>query len=193
MNPLREKVLVLNKSWQAVRVIDVEQALTDMYRGTMTALDTTSPSSLRPVTWAEWISLPVAHEEHCVRTARGKIKLPTVVALCTYAKLHKKRPKLCAKAIRERDGNKCQYTGKVLKPGEGNLDHVVPSSRGGPDSWENLVWSCQEVNSRKGNKLNHEVGLKLLRTPKAPLLAPADTIPVPYNRPEWKMFLIGHQ
>lgn len=39
------------------------------------------------------------------------------------------------------DGNRCQYTGALLRPDEGSLDHVVPRSRGGPDTWENLVWS----------------------------------------------------
>ena len=43
----------------------------------------------------------------------------------------KKRPKLCAKTIRERDGNRCRYTGKLLRPDEGSLDHVLPRSRGG--------------------------------------------------------------
>jgi hypothetical protein len=55
-------------------------------------------------------------------------------------------PKLCAKAIRERDGNRCQYTGRVLHPNEGSLDHVVPRSRCGKNARENLVWSAKEVN-----------------------------------------------
>lgn len=190
MNALREKVLVLNRNWQAVRVIDVELALTDMVRGAMTGLDTSDPENLRPLTWEEWAQLPVADGERCIHTVRIKIKIPTVVALCTYAKLHKKRPKLCAKTIRERDASRCQYTGRLLKPDEGSLDHVLPRSRGGRDSWENLVWSSKEVNARKGNRLNSEVGLKLIRAPKAPAVSPAALIEVPANRPEWKQFLI---
>jgi 5-methylcytosine-specific restriction endonuclease McrA len=45
--------------------------------------------------------------------------------------------------IRERDGNRCQYTGRCCTRTEGNLDHVVPRSRGGADTWENLVWSAR--------------------------------------------------
>jgi 5-methylcytosine-specific restriction endonuclease McrA len=75
-----------------------------------------------------------------VRTARGAIRVPTVIVAVNYARVPKKRPKLSAKNIRERDGNRCQYTGKLLHPDEGSLDHVVPRSRGGADSWENLVW-----------------------------------------------------
>ena len=70
-----------------------------------------------------------------------------------YARVPKKRPKLSAKNIRERDGNRCQYTGKLLHPDEGSLDHVVPRSRGGADSWEDLVWSAKEVNQRKADRL----------------------------------------
>ena len=55
-----------------------------------------------------------------------------------------------------RDGNRCQYTGKLLRPDEGSLDHVLPRSRGGRDTWENLVWSGKDVNARKGNRLPHE-------------------------------------
>jgi len=62
---------------------------------------------------------------------RGAIRVPTVIVAVNYAKVPKKRPKLCARAIRERDRNRCQYTGRVLRPDEGSLDHVVPRSRGG--------------------------------------------------------------
>jgi len=69
-----------------------------------------------------------------VRTIRGPIRVPTVIVAVNFAKVPKKRPKLCSRTIRERDGNRCQYTGKFLKPEEGSLDHVVPRSRGGKDA-----------------------------------------------------------
>ena len=190
MNLLREKVLVLNRNWQAVRVIDVELALTDMVRGAMTGLDTSDPDNLRPLTWSEWAELPVAEGELCIHTVKRKIKIPTVVALCSYAKMHRRRPKLCAKAIRERDGNRCQYTGRVLHPDEGSLDHVMPRSRGGRDTWENLVWSGKDVNARKGNRLPHEAGLKLLKAPRAPKELPVSAlIRNAHGVAEWKLFL----
>jgi 5-methylcytosine-specific restriction endonuclease McrA len=64
-----------------------------------------------------------------VRTARGSIRVPTVIVAVNFAKVPKKRPKLCAKTIRERDRDRCQYTGKLLQPDEGSLDHVLPRSR----------------------------------------------------------------
>ena len=127
-----------------------------------TGLEIEGEDHIRPVTWEEWITLPIRDQDEAVHTVRGQIRVPTVIVAVNYAKVPKKRPKLCARAIRERDGNRCQYTGRVLHPDEGSLDHVVPRSRGGKDAWENLVWSAKEVNQRKADRLPHEAGLKLL-------------------------------
>ena len=125
-----------------------------------------------------------------MRTARGSIRVPTVIVAVNFAKVPKKRPKLCAKTIRERDRNRCQYTGKLLRPDEGSLDHVLPRSRGGKDEWENLVWSSKDVNARKGNRLPHEAGLKLLSIPRAPKELPVTALlPKAHGVAEWKLFL----
>ena len=93
---------------------------------------------------------------------------------------------------RERDDNRCQYTGRLLAPEEGSLDHILPRSRGGADTWENLVWSSKDVNTRKGNRLPHEAGLKLLRAPRAPKELPASAlIRNAHGVAEWKLFLNG--
>jgi 5-methylcytosine-specific restriction endonuclease McrA len=125
-----------------------------------------------------------------VRTTRGAIRVPTVIVAVNYARVPKKRPKLCARAIRERDGNRCQYTGQLLHPDEGSLDHVLPRSRGGADTWENLVWSSKDVNARKGNRLPHEAGLKLLSVPRVPKELPVTALlRNAHGVAEWKLFL----
>lgn len=188
-------VLVLNRNWQAINVRTPQDAFCQMATNVATALDIELGDSghaqaLRPVPWAEWITLPVREGDHAVRTARGAIRVPTVIVAVNFAKVPKKRPKLCAKTIRERDGNRCQYTGKLLKPDEGSLDHVLPRSRGGPDTWENLVWSSKDVNARKGNRLPHEAGLKLLSVPRAPKELPVSAlIRNAHGVAEWKLFL----
>jgi len=183
-------VLVLNRNWQAIHVRTPADAFCQMATGAATALEIEGEEYIRPVTWAEWITLPVREQDQAVRTARGAIRVPTVIVAVNFDRVPKKRPKLCAKNIRERDGNRCQYTGRVLHPDEGSLDHVVPRSRGGPDTWENLVWSAKDVNTRKGNRLPHEAGLKLLSVPRAPKeqLVTA-TIRNSHSIPEWKLFL----
>jgi 5-methylcytosine-specific restriction endonuclease McrA len=162
-------VLVLNRNWQAINIRTPADAFCQMATNVATALEIelregTRAESLRPVSWDEWITLPVRDGDHAVRTMRG--------------------------AIRERDGNRCQYTGALLHPDEGSLDHVLPRSRGGSDTWENLVWSSKSVNSRKGNRLPHEAGLKLLNAPRAPKEMPAaQFLRNSHGIAEWKLFL----
>ena len=189
-------VLVLNRNWQAINIRTPADAFCQMATNVATALDIElgdgdSAQALRPVTWDEWITLPVREGDHAVRTARGAIRVPTVIVAVNFAKVPKKRPKLCAKNIRERDGNRCQYTGRLLHPDEGSLDHVLPRSRGGKDEWENLVWSSKDVNARKGNRLPHEAGLKLLSVPRAPKELPVTALlRNAHGVAEWKLFLI---
>jgi 5-methylcytosine-specific restriction endonuclease McrA len=209
MNDILNKtiVLVLNRNWQAINVRTPQEAFCQMATNVATALDIETcddappegvrtphsefrTSNIRPVTWDEWITLPIRAQDNFVRTARGAIRVPTVIVAVNFARVPKKRPKLCAKSIRERDGNRCQYTGKLLRPDEGSLDHVLPRSRGGADTWENLVWSCKDVNSRKGDRLPHEAGLKLLSTPRAPNSLPVSAlIRNAHGVVEWGLFL----
>jgi 5-methylcytosine-specific restriction endonuclease McrA len=194
-------VLVLNRNWQAINVRTPQEAFCMMATNVATGLDIEYPEPadslctlhsplFTPRAWEEWITLPIRDQDDAVHTVRGQIRVPTVIVAVNYAKVPKKRPKLCARTIRERDGNRCQYTGRILHPDEGSLDHVVPRSRGGKDAWENLVWSAKEVNQRKADRLPHEAGLKLLSTPRAPKELPAMAfIRNPHDIADWKPFV----
>jgi 5-methylcytosine-specific restriction endonuclease McrA len=183
-------VLVLNRNWQAIHVRTPQEAFCQMATNVATGLEIEGENQIRPVTWEEWIRLPIRDQDEAVQTVRGPIRIPTVIVAVNYAKVPKKRPKLCARSIRERDDNRCQYTGRLLHPDEGSLDHVVPRSRGGQDSWENLVWASREVNARKANRLPHEAGLKLLKAPRALEVMPVTAlIRNSHSIPEWKLFI----
>ena len=183
-------VLVLNRNWQAINIRTPQDAFCQMATNAATALDIEGESHIRPVAWDEWITLPVREGDYAVRTARGAIRVPTVIVAVNFAKVPRKRPKLSARNIRERDGNRCQYTGRLLHPTEGNLDHVVPRSRGGADTWENLVWAARDVNQRKADRLPHEAGLRLLRVPRAPGEMPVSAmIRNVHGVAGWKLFL----
>lgn len=183
-------VLVLNRNWQAINVRTPQEAFCQMATGIATALEVEGENQIRPVTWAEWITLPIRPQDEAVHTVRGAIRVPTVIVLANFAKVPKRRPKLNARTIRERDGNRCQYTGKSLRPDEGSLDHVLPRSRGGKDAWENLVWSDKSVNAKKGNRLPHEAGLKLLSAPRAPKELPMTAlIRNTKDIADWKWFV----
>jgi 5-methylcytosine-specific restriction endonuclease McrA len=192
MNDILNKniVLVLNRNWQAIDIRTPQDAFCQMATNVATALEIEGENHIRPVSWDEWITLPIREGDNSVKTARGAIRVPTVIVAVNFGKVPKKRPKLNARNIRERDGNRCQYTGRVLRADEGSLDHVVPRSRGGANSWENLVWSAKEVNQRKGDRLPHEVGLKLLSEPRAPKELPVTAVLRNIDSvPEWKLFL----
>jgi len=188
-------VLVLNRNWQAINIRTPQDAFCQMATNAATGLDIelgkdSQAQSLRPVTWDEWITLPIREGDNCVHTAHSVIRVPTVIVAVNFAKVPKKRPKLNAKNIRERDGNRCQYTGRLLHPSEGSLDHVLPRSRGGLDTWENLVWSSKDVNQRKADRLPHEAGLKLLSVPRAPKELPVTAhLRNAHGLAEWKLFL----
>jgi 5-methylcytosine-specific restriction endonuclease McrA len=185
-------VLVLNRNWQAINIRTPQEAFCMMATNVATALDIEGDNHIRPVTWDEWIRLPIREGDNAVHTVRGAIRVPTVIVALNFAKVPKKRPKLCAKTIRERDRNRCQYTGKLLRPDQGSLDHVLPRSRGGKDAWENLVWSDKAVNAKKGNRLPHEAGLKLLTVPHAPKELPVTAlIRNAHGIVDWKLFVKG--
>lgn len=185
-------VLVLNRHWQAIAVKTPMEAFGMMAAGNATALDMKGQEDLRPVRWEEWLKLEVREEDQSIGTVHGSVRVPTVLVLARFDRVPKRRPKFCAKAIWERDGGVCQYTGKKLRPGEGNIDHVVPVSRGGASSWENCVLADRKVNSRKGSKLPDEAGLKLLRQPYAPREVPVtQLIRNPHEVRDWSLFLMS--
>lgn len=121
-----------------------------------------------PVDWDEWITLPVRDIDVSIKTAKQLIRIPTVAMCVEYGDTPMATPKFTNENVAKRDGYVCQYSGRKLKPSDGNIDHVIPKDRGGRDSWENTVWCDKKINSMKGNRLNEEIGLKLLKKPKAP-------------------------
>ena len=183
-------VLVLNRHWQAIHVRTPAEAFCQMAANAATGLEIEGQDHIRPVTWDEWITLPIRPQDEAVHTVRGSIRAPTVIVAVNYARVPKKRPKFCARTIRERDGNRCQYTGRLLRPDEGSIDHIVPRSRGGPNSWENCVWASREINTRKGNRLPREAGLRLLAAPRVPKELPVTMLIRNVHRvSDWRLFV----
>jgi 5-methylcytosine-specific restriction endonuclease McrA len=186
----KNTVLVLNKNWQAINVKTPQDAFCMIATGAATGLDIDSSGNMTPITWQKWIELEVREGDNYIKTVKGHIRIPTVIILCKFNQVPKRRPKFSSKAIWERDKGICQYTGKKLKPGEGNIDHVIPKQKGGQTSWTNCVLSCTKVNAKKGNKTPEEMGLKLLREPFTPKELPSTLyIKNHYSIPEWDYFL----
>ncbi|MFQ5947942.1 MAG: HNH endonuclease [Acidimicrobiia bacterium] len=116
---------------------------------------------------------------------RMAIEVPSVIRLRRFVKVpYRRRVALNRRAVLGRDRHQCQYCGR---PAE-NLDHVVPRSRGGSHTWENVVAACRRCNARKGNRTLAEAGMRLLRSPRAPrrhgwLLVGLNAPPHPSWRP----------
>src|SRR4051794_24274321 len=107
MNDILNKtiVLVLNRNWQAINIRTPADAFCQMATNVVTALEIDGKEHIRPVTWDEWITLPVRDGDNAVHTVRGQVRVPTVIVSVNFARVPKKRPKLSARTIRERDGN----------------------------------------------------------------------------------------
>jgi 5-methylcytosine-specific restriction endonuclease McrA len=182
-------VLVLNRHWQAIDVKTPAEAFGMMATGSASGLDITG-EGMRPVGWKEWLTLPVREHDLPVRTVRGSVRAPTVLVLARFARMPRRRLSFSLRGLWERDGGICQYTGRQLQPGEGNIDHVVPRSRGGASNWENCVLACKRVNQRKGDRTPDEAGLQLLRAPVPPRELPASAfIRNTHGIRDWEAFL----
>jgi 5-methylcytosine-specific restriction endonuclease McrA len=192
MSDLLQKttVLVLNRNWQAIHTKTPADAFCMMASGAATGLDVQGDDSIVPVRWEDWLKLPIRDEDHAVKTSRGAVRVPTVIVAANYAKVPICRPRFGARGIWERDGGVCQYTGRLLKPGEGNIDHIVPRSRGGPSSWENCVLAHRVVNNKKADRLPQEAGLRLMREPSVPRAMPVTAlIRNHHGIKDWQRFL----
>jgi 5-methylcytosine-specific restriction endonuclease McrA len=196
-------VLKLNSYWVPLRPETPEKIFIDMAKDTVRALNIeypvlengsidfdNSPSKVEAVTWEEWVALPVREYDSFVSTSKQKIRIPTVVVCTVYGKVPMKKPRLSPQNIYKRDNGTCQYTGKKLSHGEWNIDHIIPRDKGGKSTWENMVVCDRKVNSAKGNKFNHEVGLNLIRKPKAPSLVSACATINEATHRDWKHFLM---
>jgi len=128
--------------------------------------------------------------EYCkgIHTIRGIIRQPTVIISKTYSKVNfcKLRPN--KRGIYDRDRGVCQYTGKKLTRSNCSIDHIVPKSRGGKDTWENMVLCDKEVNNKKGSKLPDEFYLQVIKEPKSPGPLPMVEIITTKHR-DWEYFI----
>jgi 5-methylcytosine-specific restriction endonuclease McrA len=196
---LSAPVLVLNRSFQPVRITTARHGFTLLYLGRARALD----RSYEPYDFHEWSRLSgpahhaaapsLAHDgEAYIGTPRGRIRVPRVLLLSGYNRVPHAPLRLSRRNIFLRDGFTCQYCGRRPGTRELNLDHVMPRSRGGRSTWENLVTSCRECNLRKGWATPEESGMLLRSRPARPGWSTALIMAAPTRRyAEWEPFLAG--
>ena len=118
---------------------------------------------MEAVSLEDWVKLPIRDYDLTIGCGRGEVRVPSVIVSQTFKDTIFRDVKLTNDNV-----SICQYSGKVLSPNEGNVDHVVPRSRGGKNVWTNVVWCDKNVNSRKGSRTPEEAGLKLIAKPAEP-------------------------
>lgn len=201
MGKLNGDTLVLNRSWMAVQICSVKRAISLLYQGHARVVDAEDFQTYDFNDWSEVSQHMVEVDDNeFVCSPSVNIRIPRVIVLMFYDRLPKRQVRFSRKNIFERDNFQCQYCGKKppskrealswMKNNTLNLDHVVPRSRGGKTTWDNVVTSCYKCNSKKASKTLTEMGWKLKKVPGRPKWHPTLNIPlkvVPHK--EWVNFL----
>jgi 5-methylcytosine-specific restriction endonuclease McrA len=143
---LVRQVLVLNSTYEPVNVCSTHRGVILLLKGKAETVEA---------------------GPRIMRSERTAIAVPVVIRLNHYVRLPRAESRrLSRRAILARDGFRCQYCGSTRHL---TIDHIVPRSRGGLNSWENVITSCAPCNVRKGACLPSEVGMSPSRKPRPPL------------------------
>ncbi len=184
---LSKPVLVLNRNFQPVQMTTAKRGMVLLYGGAAHALD----ESGEPCDFDSWRSLPVREADDGIPIIGGAVRVPRVLHLVRYDRTPRLAIRLTRKNLMIRDDYQCQYCLKRPLTRELNIDHVHPRSRGGEDTWENLVVACRVCNLRKGWKTPDEANMRLARRPTRPrwALAAHLAFSTAARFPEWEPFL----
>jgi 5-methylcytosine-specific restriction endonuclease McrA len=168
---MMEQTLVLNASYEPLKIVDWQRAVT---------------------LWLGGKAEVVEEHDRVVRAVTFSFKLPSVVRLLHMVKLRKRPIVQFTRAnIYARDEFTCQYCVTRFEPEDLTFDHVIPQARGGRRGWDNIVTCCVPCNKRKGSRTPEEAGMTLLRHPHRPaILAPTVKLTLGFRTPEsWRNWL----
>jgi 5-methylcytosine-specific restriction endonuclease McrA len=162
------QVLVLNASYEPLNITTWRRATVMVLKGKAEGL-----------------------EHDSTRILRNDLLLPSVIRLRQFVRVPFKALPLTRRNVFQRDGHSCQYCG--YQGDQLSIDHVIPRSRGGGDSWENVTTACLRCNVRKGNRTPREASMPLARVPRRPVstLYFEATRQIRSGRREWAKYVIG--
>lgn len=186
-DPLGLPVLVVNRFFQPVQITSARRAFLLLFGGAALAIDELGEM----YDFGAWRSLPVRASDDGLPVIGGALRVPRVLHLRRYERVRRPVIRLTRKNVMLRDAHQCQYCGRRPPVRDLNINHVMPRSRGGVDSWENLVTACRLCNLRKGWRTPEEAMMRLLRIPAPPRWTSTMQIllgsPSPFE--EWAPFL----
>ena len=195
----KRPILKLNQSFVPLGTSSWEDTIVNIFSGAAHPLDiwyvqsedgTYDESTVETFnvvkSWAEWSKLPIRSVDDSVHTTSGPVRLPSVVVASRFNKVIFKSVQFPTKQnIFKRDKYTCGYSGCKLQKHELSVDHILPISRGGGNTWDNLITCAKDINTFKDNRLPHECGLKLLWKPEKP----SNGMVFDALREDWNMFL----
>jgi 5-methylcytosine-specific restriction endonuclease McrA len=139
------KTLVLNAGYEPLAVVSFKRALILVLSNKATVLAQSGDEQMH--------------------SANATFELPSVILLQRYVRVpSSRRIPVSRRGVLRRDGHRCAYCAKSAN----TIDHVQPKSRGGKDTWENLVACCLKCNNAKGDRTLSEIGWSLKSTPRMP-------------------------
>ncbi len=195
---LESSVLVLNKFFAAVHVVNAKRAFAMLCKESaeVVSIDDGQYNSYDFTSWVDVSAfkaeceLPDENRYESIKTFSLEVRVPKIIRLVVYDKLPKATIKFNRKNIFARDKNKCQYCGKKVPTSELSLDHVIPRTQGGTSNWKNIVCACTNCNKHKGGRRPEEAGMKLICKPVKPSYCPLIQLKLGSNKyNSWKQFL----
>ncbi len=170
---LEASVLVLNRLYIAVRIINARRAFCLLFRNLAEVVHS-QPGGFVNYDFESWREVSqqcaAAKQPHddWIRAVNFEIQVPRVIRLLRYDRLPKQSLHLNRRNVLARDDHICQYCGRRFASHLLTLDHVIPRSRGGVTTWENVVCACLGCNLRKGGRTPAEAKMRLIRRPDRP-------------------------
>jgi len=195
---LESSVLVLNKFFAAVHIVNAKRAFTMLCKESaeVVSIDDGQYNSYDFTSWVDVFAfkaeceLPDEDRYESIKTFSLEVRVPKIIRLVVYDKLPKATVKFNRKNIFARDKNRCQYCGKKVPTSELSLDHVIPRTQGGTSNWKNIVCACTNCNKHKGGRRPEEAGMKLICKPVKPNHCPLIQLKLGSNKyNSWKQFL----
>ena len=203
MSALESSVLVLNSGYTAVRITSARRAFILLIREAAEVV-TTDAGQFQTydltawILWSELVRTNSGFDTESsgreppdwVHTPRLAIAVPRVIRLLRYGGRPTREVRLTRRNIHARDLSRCHYCGKRFPNRELTVDHVIPRSLGGRDTWENLVTACVPCNSRKGSRTPQAANMNLRQPPTKPRTNPtiAQRLQSPKYR-VWRVFV----
>ena len=176
-NALHASVLVLNRYYLAVHVVNVRRAFGLLYQNHAEVLDL-DDGHYANYDFENWLELSELRAEveqdtdDWIRSVNFRILVPRIVRLLSYDKVPQLSTRFNRKNLFARDNNQCQYCTRVLPTSQLSIDHVRPRSQNGQTTWENVVACCVKCNTRKGGRTPQQAHMKLMRQPSKPKTNP---------------------